>query len=568
MDNPFLEKKYNTPFETVPFDKICFEHYEEAMREGMKRDDEDIERIVSNPEPASFDNTIIPKGDRTLSKVSNVFFNLLSADTNDQMDELAQKMSPILTEHSNKIMFNEGLWQRVQAVYKDHRELSAEESMLLDNMYQSFVRHGALLSAEDKKSFAQLQMELSQITLQYQQNMLRDTNAFQLHLESESQLSGLPESQIEAAALAAKERGLQGWVFTLHAPSFSPFMTYADDAELRKRMYMAHGTLCTQGEYNNLPLIPRIVNTRRQLVNILGYDTFADFILERRMASDVAHVRKLLDDLLQAYMPAARKEIEEVAELARETQGPDYILQPWDLAYYSHKLKMRRYDLDSEMLRPYFELSRVKEGVFGLASRLYGITFHPNKDISVYHPDVEAWEVHDADDSLLGILYTDFHPRASKQSGAWMTTFKEQWTDEEDGDSRPHVSVTMNFTKPTETKPALLTLSEVEIFLHEFGHSLHALFSKVRFESLSCTNVYWDFVELPSQFMENYVTEPEFLNTFAFHYETGEPIPEELIKRIQLSRNFMVAYTCVRQVSFGLLDMAYYTMKEDLDADI
>lgn len=568
MNNPFLEKKYNTPFETVPFDKIRFEHYEEAMREGMKRDDEDIDRLVNNPEPASFDNTIIPKGDRTLSKVSNVFFNLLSADTNDQMDELAQKMSPILTEHSNKIMFNEGLWQRVQAVYKDHRELTAEESMLLDNMYQSFVRHGALLSAEDKKRFAQLQMDLSQITLQYQQNMLRDTNVFQLHLESESQLSGLPDSQIEAAALAAKEKGLQGWLFTLHAPSYGPFMTYADDAELRKRMYMAHGTLCTQGEYNNLPLIPRIVNTRRQLVNLLGYSTFADFVLERRMASDVAHVRKLLDDLLQAYLPTARKEIEEVAELARETQGPDYILQPWDLPYYSHKLKMRRYDIDSEMLRPYFELSRVKEGVFGLATRLYGITFHPNKEIPVYHPDVEAWEVHDADDSLLGILYTDFHPRASKQSGAWMTAFKEQWTDEEDGDSRPHVSVTMNFTKPTETKPALLTLGEVETFLHEFGHSLHALFSKVRFESLSCTNVYWDFVELPSQFMENYVTEPEFLNTFAFHYETGEPIPEELIKRIQLSRNFMVAYACVRQVSFGLLDLAYYTLKEDLDSDI
>ncbi len=568
MDNPFLEKKYNTPFETVPFDKIRFEHYEEAMREGMKRDDEDIERLVNNPEPASFDNTIIPKGDRTLSKVSNVFFNLLSADTNDKMDELAQKMSPILTEHSNKIMFNEGLWQRVQAVYKDHRELTAEESMLLDNMYQSFVRHGALLGAEDKKRFALLQMELSQITLQYQQNMLRDTNVFQLHLESESQLSGLPDSQIEAAALAAKEKGLQGWLFTLHAPSYGPFMTYADDAELRKRMYMAHGTLCTQGEYNNLPLIPRIVNTRRQLVNLLGYSTFADFVLERRMASDVAHVRKLLDDLLQAYLPTARKEIEEVAELARETQGPDYVLQPWDLPYYSHKLKMRRYDIDSEMLRPYFELSRVKEGVFGLATRLYGITFHPNKDIPVYHPDVEAWEVHDADDSLLGILYTDFHPRASKQSGAWMTAFKEQWTDEEDGDSRPHVSVTMNFTKPTETKPALLTLGEVETFLHEFGHSLHALFSKVRFESLSCTNVYWDFVELPSQFMENYVTEPEFLNTFAFHYETGEPIPEELIKRIQLSRNFMVAYACVRQVSFGLLDLAYYTLKKDLDSDI
>ncbi len=568
--NPFLNKKFGTPLESVPFDKIQFEHYEEAMLEGMKRDDADIERITNNPEEPTFENTIIPKGDRTLTRVSNVFFNLISANTNDDMDALAQKMSPILTEHSNKIMLNEALWKRVKAVHDKHRELTTEESTLLDNMYQSFVRHGALLSDEKKKEFAMLQMELSQITLQFQQNMLRETNAFELHITNEKELSGLPDSQIEAAAHAAQTAGKEGWLFTLHAPSYGPFMTYADSAELRQKMYMAHMTICThEGECNNLKLIPRIVNLRRKLANILGYKTFADFIVEKRCAESIDRINKLLNDLREAYLPTAQKEVEEITTLARETEGPDYELKPWDFAYYSHKLKMQRYNIDSEMLRPYFELSQVKKGVFGLATRLYGITFNKREDIAVYHPDVEAWEVKDKDGSYLGLLYTDFHPRSSKQSGAWMTTFKEQWIDEEEGgDSRPHASVCMNFTKPTDTKPALLTLGEVETFLHEFGHSLHALFSKVRFESLSCTNVYWDFVELPSQFMENYVTEPEFLNTFARHYQTGEPIPQELINRIILSKNFMAGYSCVRQVGLALLDMAYYTLQDDFEGDV
>lgn len=568
--NPFLEKTFGTQYDTIPFDSIRFEDYEEAMLEGMKRDDADIDRIVNNPEPPTFENTIIPKGDRTLTRVSNTFFNLLSANTNDKYDELAQKMSPILTEHGNKIMLNHDLWLRVKAVHDNHRPLSPEENTLLENMYQGFVRHGALLSDEDKKRFTQLQMELSQLTLQFQQNMLKDTNAFQLHITNKEDLSGLPDSRIEAAALAAKEKGMEGWLFTLHAPSYGPFMTYADNADLRKQMYMAHMTIGTHpGDSNNLPLVPRIVNVRRQLANILGYPTFAHFILERRMAEDIQHVEKLLSDLQQAYMPAARREMEEVTALARETQGPDYEMKAWDFAYYSHKLRMRKYDIDNEMLRPYFELSQVKKGVFGLATRLYGISFHQRTDIAVYHPDVEVWEVKDEEGNYLGILYTDFHPRASKQSGAWMTTYKEQWIDEDNGsDSRPHASVTMNFTKPTDTKPALLTLGEVETFLHEFGHSLHALFSKVRFESLSCTNVYWDFVELPSQFMENYVTEPEFLNTFAQHYQTGEPLPKELIDRIIRSKNFMAGYNCIRQVSLGMLDMAYYTLTEDFNEDV
>ncbi len=568
--NPFLDKHYGTPLDTVPFRDIRFEDYEPAVMEGIVRDDADIDKLVNNPEPPTFENTIIPKGDHTLERVTTVFFNLLSADTNDEMDALAQKLQPILTEHSNKVMMNEALWQRIKAVH-DHpnRTLNAEEQTLLDKLYDGFVRQGALLSAEDKKKLGELRTRLGLAELSFQQNELKEMNAFELHITEEADLSGLPASRIEEAAHAAKEQGKEGWLFTLHQPSYGPFMTYADNAALRKQMYVARNTICThQNEWNNLPLVPQIVNLRRQIANILGYETFADFVLEKRMAQSTAEVYSLLHRLLDAYLPSALKEVEEITALARRTEGPDYELQPWDFSYYSHKLQVERYDLDAEMLRPYFELSKVKKGVFSLATRLYGVTFHPRTDIQTYHPDVEVWEVKDADGSCLGILYTDFHPRASKQSGAWMTTYKEQWNDEEDGNSRPHASITMNFSKPTDSKPSLLTLGEVSTLLHEFGHSLHALFSQVHFEELSCTNVTWDFVELPSQFMENYALEPEFLNTFAFHFQTGEPLPQELIDRILLSRNYLAAYSCVRQVSLALLDMAYYTLRDDLTGDI
>ncbi|MCD8301619.1 MAG: M3 family metallopeptidase [Prevotellaceae bacterium] len=568
--NPFLEKTYGTPFDTPPFADILFEDYEPAIMEGIKRDNADIDKLVGNPEAPTFENTVIPKGDHTLERASTVFFNLLSANTNDQMDQLAQKLQPILTQHSNEIMMNEALWLRIKAVHDNPgRTLDSEEQTLLDKLYDGFVKQGALLSPEDKQKLGQLRQELGMAVLNFQQNELKEMNAYQLHITDSADLSGLPESRVEAAALAAKEAGKEGWLFTLHQPSYGPFITYADNAELRKRIYMMRNTICTHdNENNNLPLVPRIVNLRRQIAGLLGYKTFADFVLEKRMAEDQQHVYSLLNSLLEAYLPTARREVEEIAALARETEGADYELQPWDFAYYSHKLKVRRYNLDEEMLRPYFELSQVKKGVFGLASRLYGISFHRRADIQVYHPEVEVWEVKDKDGSYLGILYTDFHPRASKQSGAWMTTYKEQWNDEEDGNSRPQASITMNFSKPTESKPALLTLGEVNTLLHEFGHSLHALFSQVRFEALSCTNVSWDFVELPSQIMENYTLEPEFLNTFARHYETGEPMPQELIDRIIRAKNYLAAYSCVRQLSLGLLDMAYYTLTNDFAEDV
>ena len=569
-ENPFFNQPYGTPHNTAPFHEIKLEHYEPAILEGIRRENETIDKIINNPEAPTFDNTIAyTTPDNMLSRVTEVFFNLLSAETNDAMDELAQKMSPILTEHANNIMLNEQLFARVKQVYENHGPLDAEEQMLLDKMYDGFIRSGVNLSAEDKEKFRALSKELSQLTLQFSQNQLKETNNFQLHLTDEQDLKGLPDSAIEAARLAAKEKNLEGWVFTLHAPSYSPFMTYADNRSLREQMYRAANTICTKdNEYNNLEIVKRIVNLRREKAQLLGYRTYADFVLKQRMAETSEQVYRLLNDLLEAYLPTAKAEVAEIIALAKKLEGDDFDFRPWDFSYYSHKLRMEKYNIDAEMLRPYLELEQVKKGVFGLATRLYGITFRENKDIPVYHPDVHAYEVFDEDGSFLAVLYTDFHPREGKRSGAWMTSYKEQWISKEDGNSRPHVSLTMNFTKPTEDKPALLTLGEVETFLHEFGHALHGIFANTRFESLSGTNVYWDFVELPSQIMENFAIEKDFLNTFARHYQTGEPMPDELIDRVVRSRNFNVAYACIRQVSFGLLDMAYYTLDHPFEGDV
>ena len=584
--NPFFEP-YNTPHDTAPFDRIRMEDFEEAMLEGIRRDDEQIERIINNPAKPTFDNTIISVDDEKdkegyydlLGRVSTVFFNLLSAETNDEMDALAQKMSPILTKHANDIRLNERLFERVKYVHQHHRKLTAEEKMLLDNCYDGFVRSGALLDAAGKERLRQLTEEASMLGLQFSQNLLKENKAFTLHITDEAQLDGLPDTAREAAALAAKEQQKEGWVFTLDFPSYSPFMTYSTQRELRRQLYMAKNTECIHDNTeNNLEICKRLINLRRELAQLLGHKTYADYVLKHRMAGNVRNVYKLLNNLIDAYKPTAIKEVEAIEKMARKIEGNSFKLEPWDFSFYSHKLQLQKYNLDAEMLRPYFELSKVIDGVFGLANRLYGITFKENKDIPVYHPDVKAYEVFDEDGSFLAVFYADFHPRKGKQGGAWMTEYQGQWKERIDqkkpfGDDnmrnvRPHVSVVMNLTKPTEEKPALLTLGEVETFLHEFGHSLHGMFANTRFESLSGTNVWWDFVELPSQFMENFSIEKEFLRTFAFHYQTGEPLPDELINRIVKSRNFNVAYACMRQVSFGLLDMAYYTQKDEFTADI
>ena len=582
--NPFFEP-YLTPHDTAPFDRIRLEDFEEAFMEGIRRDDEQIEKIVNNPERPTFDNTIISVDDEKdnyydlLSRTSAVFFNLLSAETNDDMDALAQKMSPILTKHANDIRLNERLFERIKYVHRHHRRLTAEEKMLLENCYDGFVRSGALLDAEGKERLRQLTEEASVLGLQFSQNLLKEQKAFTLHLTEASQIDGLPETAREAAAQAARERGLEGWVFTLDYPSYQPFMTYSTQRELRRQLYMARNTIgIHDNTENNLDICKRLVNLRREIAQLLGNKTYADYVLRHRMAGNVRRVYKLLNDLIDTYKPTALKEREELKKLAQQLEGKDFELEPWDAGYYSHKLQMKKFNIDAEMLRPYFQLDKVIGGVFGLATRLYGITFRENKDIPVYHPDVKAYEVFDKDGSFLAVFYADFHPRKGKQGGAWMTEYQGQWMERADvrkpfgpdncKNVRPHVSVVMNLSKPTEEKPALLTLGEVETFLHEFGHSLHGMFANTRFESLSGTNVWWDFVELPSQFMENFAVEKEFLRTFAFHYQTGEPLPDELIDRIVRSRNFMVATACLRQVSFGLLDMAYYTQKEAFDADI
>ncbi len=583
MVNPFFEK-YTTPHQTPPFNLIKMEHYEEAFMEGIRRDDEHIEKLINNPEPPTFDNTIIDTEDDNgyydlLDNVSTVFFNLLSAETNDEMDALAQKLQPILTKHANDVRLNKQLFERIKAVYDLYnnpvegapapRELTAEEQRLLEKSYDGFVRSGALLDEAGKDKLRAISEEASMLGLQFSQNLLKEKKAFKLHITDEADLAGLPDTQIQAAALAAKENNLEGWVFTLDFPSYSPFMQYSEKRELRKKMFMAYNTICTHdNEQNNIEICKRLINLRRELAQLLGYDTYADYVLKHRMAANIQNVYNLLDQLVEAYKPTALKEKEELRDMARQTMGADFVLEPWDAPFYSHKLQLEKYNVDSEMVRPYLELNNVIKGVFGLATRLYGITFKENKDIPVYHPDVKAYEVFDKDGSYLAVLFADFHPRKGKQGGAWMTEYQGQWINQKGENVRPHVSVVMNLTKPTDEKPALLTLGEVETFLHEFGHSLHGMFANTRFSSLSGTNVWWDFVELPSQFMENYSLEREFLNTFAFHYKTGEPMPDELIQRLIDARNFGVASACLRQVSFGLLDMAYYTKRDAFDEDL
>ena len=571
--NPFFSP-YNTPRGTVPFDQIKLEHYEPAIVEGMAQQKAEIDAIVNNPEAPTFANTIEPYelSGEMLHRTTTVFANQLSANTCDELQDLANKLMPMLSEHENDICLNEQLFARIKQVY-DNRgqvQLSLEQLKLLEDIYIGFTRNGANLNDEQKAKFRELTKQLSLLSLQFSNNLLKETNDYQLHLTDENDLKGLPASAVEAAKEAAEEKGLEGWIFTLHSPSFSPFMMYADKRELRKELYMAYNTRCAHDNaQNNMEVVKQLVNLRMQVAQLLGYKTYADYALERRMAQDQVHVYKLLNDLLEAYTPTAHQEIEEVQALARELEGSDFNLMPWDLGYYSHKLKERKFNLDNEKLRPYFELGRVKQGVFGLATRLYGITFKENKDIPVYHPEVDAYEVYDKDGTYLAVLYTDFHPREGKQGGAWMTSYKDQWTDRKTGEnSRPHISLVMNFTKPTKDKPALLTHGEVNTFLHEFGHSLHGIFANTTYESLSGTNVFWDFVELPSQFMENYAVEKEFLHTFARHYKTNELLPDELVQSIIDAQNFNVAYACLRQVSFGLLDMAWYTRQKAFDGNV
>ncbi|WP_321332829.1 M3 family metallopeptidase [uncultured Bacteroides sp.] len=571
--NPFFEK-YNTPHQTVPFDKIKIEHYEPAIREGISQQAAEINEIANSKEVPTFANTVLAyeKSGKLLERVTTVFENLSSAETNDDMQALAQKMMPLLSEHSNNISLNKKLFERIKVIYeqRDKLSLTVEQAKLLEDVYDGFIRSGANLQGPDRDKYRELTKELGTLTLKFSENNLKEVNNYRLVLKDKKQLAGLPESAIEAAAQTAKEKGVEGWAFTLQAPSYFPFLTYADNRDLRKKLYMAYNTKCTHNnKYNNLEIIKQIVNIHMEIAQLLGYKNFAEYTLQKRMAKNSDAVYKLLNQLLEAYTPTAKKEYSEVQTLARQIEGKNIRVMPWDWSYYSNKLKNKQFNINEEMLRPYFELSKVKKGVFDLATRLYGITFKKDPDIPVYHKDVDAYEVFDKDGSFLAVLYTDFYPRAGKRSGAWMTSFKGQWIDDQTGEnSRPQISLVMNFTKPTDTKPALLTFDEVKTFLHEFGHSLHGMFANSYYESLSGTSVYRDFVELPSQIMENFAIEKEFLHTFAKHYQTGELLPDTLVQRLVDASNFNVAYACLRQVSFGLLDMAWYTRTTPFDGDV
>lgn len=570
-NNPFFGK-YKTPHETIPFNKIKTAHYEPAFEEGIKQVKQEVDKIANNPAAPTFENTIVAleRSGALLERVSSAFFNLLSAESNDEMMEISQRVSPKLSESSNDIILNEKLFARIKSVYeqKDRLNLNTEDAKLLQETYESFAENGANLSPEDKEKFRKLSAEESLLTLTFDQNVLKDENSFEMLLTNEADLEGLPESVREAAAANAKEKGKTGWLFDLTAPSYVPFMRYSAKRDLREKLYRANMAVGNKdGEYDNRENIRKIANTRLAIANLLGYKTYADYALHRTMAKTPANVYKLLNDLLEAYRPTALNEYNKIQGFALGMEGKDFTVMPWDWSYYSEKLKDLTFNINDEMTRPYFELSNVKKGVFGLATQLYGITFKENKAIPVYHPDVTPYEVYDENGKFLAVLYTDFHPRDGKQSGAWMNGMKGQY--KIDGkDSRPHIVIVMNFTKPTETKPSLLTFDEVETLLHEFGHAIHGMLADGTYESLSGTSVYRDFVELPSQLMENWLTEKEFLDQIAVHYQTGEKIPQEMVQKLIDASNFNTGYLCLRQLSFGFLDMAWHTLTSPFEGDI
>ncbi len=565
---------FNTPHETLKFSEYPTSEYLPAMRLAMKEHNKEIEKIKNNPDAPTFENTIVAleaSGDM-LSRIQYCFYNLLSAETNDEMDNIAGEISPEETEHTNNIYQDAALFARVKAIYdkKESLNLSIEEKKLLDDTYESFENMGATLPADKQKEYSELSKQLSALTLQFQQNVLKSTNEYKLKVADASQLTGLPQNILDAAKEQAKSDNFEGYVFTLKAPSYVPFMKYADNRELRKTLYLAYNSRSTSGESNNMEVLRKIAETRLKIANLLGYKNHADKILRHRMAEKKENVYNLLDQLLDAYKPTALKEVEAVKEFAAAYSTPvakaDF--QPWDWSYYSEKLREKEYSINDEQIKPYLELENVKKGVFGLATRLYGLQFVKNDKIDVYHSEVEAFDVIDKDGKYLAVLYTDFFPRLGKSGGAWMTEFKPQWIEKDGTDSRPHISIVMNFSRPTENEPSLLTFDELTTFLHEFGHSIHGMVAKSRFASLSGTNVYRDFVELPSQLMENWALEKDYLDSFAKHYKTGEKIPAELIEKIRRAANFNTGYFTLRQLSFGYLDMAWHTLESPYTGDV
>ena len=559
--NPLLED-FNTPYNSAPFSKIKNEHYKPAFIKAIKLAKKEIDAIVDNSKVASFNNTVeaLDFSAELLGRVSSIFFNLNHAETSEEIQKIAKEVSPLLSEFGNDIGLNEKLFKRIKSVYenKANLTLSPEQTTLLEKNYKSFVRNGANLNNTDKETLREIDKELSQKSLSFGEKLLAATNAYELHLTNADGLAGLPDGVIEAAAMTAKEKEKEGWIFNLDYPSYIPFMTYADSSDLRKEMSFASGSKTNKGDdFDNQENVLKIVSLRHKRANLLGYDNHAAFVLEEQMATASGKVIGFLTKLLEKSKPIALKENEQLTNFANKLDGTSS-LQSYDAGYYTEKLKQELFDLDDEKLKPYFKLDNVIKGAFTVANKLYDLNFEEINDIDKYHEDVITYKVTDTSDELVALFYADFHPRPGKQNGAWMTSFNNQFIKDE-VNNRPHIVNVCNFTKPTETKPSLLTFGEVTTLFHEFGHALHGMLANTTYPGLSGTSVYRDFVELPSQMLENWCYEKEALELFAFHYETGEVIPLDLIKKIKDSANFMEATRMLRQISFGMTDMAWHS---------
>ena len=570
MENPLLSES-PLPYGAPQFDKIKTEHYLPAFKEGIAQAKAEIDAITSNPEEPTFTNTIeaLEYSGETLNRVASIFYNLLEAESSPEMQEIAEEVSPLLTEYSMYVSLNEALFARAKAVYemRDSLNLAPDQQRLLEDSYKSFARGGANLSPEDKKTYAALSEELSLASLKFSNNALAATNAYRLNLTDEADLAGLPQYVRDMGASTAAENGESGWTFDLSYPSYSAFMQFSEREDLREQIYRKYNSRAYGGSYDNSELCKQIADLRLRIANLLGYRTYAEYALENRMAGNVENVNKLLNELLGPSLPAARKEIADILAFAKENGYTHDTLRAWDFSYWSERYKDANYELNDEQLKPYFQLEDCIDAVFGLATRLYGLQFNLREDLPVYHPDVKVYEVSDADGRHLALFYADFFPRATKRSGAWMTSFREQ-SIKNGVERRPFISIVTNFSKPTADAPALLTHYELTTFLHEFGHSLHGMMAEGRYESLTGTNTARDFVELPSQIMENWGYEPEYLQSFAKHYQTGEPIPTELIEKISATKNYNAGYYQVRQLQFGLLDMEYHNREVPVDCSI
>ena len=569
MDNPLLIKS-SLPYGAPKFDKIETQHYIPAFKQAIEEGKSEIDAIVNNPEEPSFQNTIeaLEYAGETLNRISHIFYNLLEANTNEVMQNIAEEISPLTTEFSMYIRLNEGLFKRIKSVFeqRESSNLDAVEMRLLEKTYESFARNGANLSPEDKETYSKYMEELSLLSLQFGKNVLAATNAFTLNITDENDLAGLPDYVKEQAADAAKNKDLQGWLFDLTAPSYGPFMKFSERRDLREKMYRQYNTRAFGGELDNSNIIKRIAELRIKVANILGYKNFAEYKTERRMAKNPTSVNEFLSKLLEPSLPKAKQEVAELNTYAKNHGFSEEELMPWDFSFYSEKLRAEKYDLRDEQLKPYFQLDHCINAIFDLANKLYGLTFTELNDIPVYHQDVKVYDVKDSDGSHLALFYADFFPRESKRGGAWMTEFRGQRI-YNNIDERPLISIVTNFTKPTADTPSLITHDEFTTLLHEFGHALHGIMTKGKYESMTGTNVDHDFVELPSQIMENWCYEPEYLNTFAKHYKTGETIPSDLIEKIVVSMNYQSAYFHIRQLQFGILDMAWHTLSEIFEED-